>query len=335
MKLLKRCFHSVIKITKEALNSSSLFNKILNIQDRLVASISFFSTRNENLSNILLLQGRSLAIENSKRAPFYNLNDAEFKVFSQSGEDGIIQYLIRETEIETKEKIFVEFGVEDYSEANTRFLLMNNFWKGLIIDGSQRNIKKIKKDNLYWKSNLTAIDAWINKDNINGLIKESGFSGKIGLLSIDIDGNDYWVWERINVIDPVIVVIEWNSVFGSQHAVSVPYSPKFDRREAHYSCLYWGASMKAFEILGKQKGYKLVGSNNFGNNIFFVKEERIGRLTPKITEEAYVLSQFRDSRNQNGDLNYLSGDARYKKIHELPLIEVESNSITSLKELNR
>ena len=93
--------------------------------------------------------------------------------------------------------------------------------------------------------------------------------------------------------------------------------------------------MKAFEILGKQKGYKLVGSNNFGNNIFFVKEERIGRLTPKVTEEAYVLSQFRDSRNQNGDLNYLSGDARYKKIHELPLIEVESNSITSLKELNR
>ena len=112
-----------------------------------------------------------------------------------------------------------------------------------------------------------------DKESINQLIGDSGFSGKIGILSIDIDGNDYWVWESISVVDPVIVVVEWNSVFGPKHAVTTPYSAEFNRAKAHYSCLYWGASMRAFEILGERKGYQLVGSNALGNNIFFIKKK--------------------------------------------------------------
>ena len=112
--------------------------------------------------------------------------------------------------------------MEDYSEANTRFLLVNNFWRGLIIDGEKTNMNKVRNSDLYWKSNLTAIDAWVDKESINQLIGDSGFSGKIGILSIDIDGNDYWVWESISVVDPVIVVVEWNSVFGPKHAVTTP-----------------------------------------------------------------------------------------------------------------
>ena len=129
------------------------------------------------------------------------------------------------------------------------------------------------------------------------------------------------------------MIIEW-TVF-LVHNIPLVYPTRLNLIEGKLIIrVYTGGFDESIRNIRKQKGYKLVGSNNFGNNIF-VKEERIGRLTPKITEEAYVLSQFRDSRNQKGDLNYLSGDARYKEIHELPLIEVESNSITSLKELNQ
>ena len=85
----------------------------------------------------------------------------------------------------------------------------------------------------------------------------------------------------------------------------------------------------------KKKGYQLVGSNALGNNIFFIKKERIGRVVPVTTKDAYVESQFRDSRNEHGDLNFLSGYERYREICELPLVDVTSNTMTSLKNLDQ
>ena len=194
------------------LNSSDQLGKLMILQDRTMSSARTIINSSNQINNMLALQGRALSLQNVDRAPFASLGEAEFKVFSQSGEDGILQYIIQESGIKDDEKIFVEFGVEDYSEANTRFLLINNFWRGLIIDGNKVNMNKVKNSDLYWKTNLTAVDAWIDKENINQLIGDSGFSGAIGVLSIDIDGNDYWVWEQISIVDPVIVIIEWNSV---------------------------------------------------------------------------------------------------------------------------
>ena len=302
---------------------------------KISEKIKFLLNFEQRFQDIMAMQGQLLSLQNAKRAPFESLCHAEFKVFSQSGEDGILQYLVRESKISPDEKIFVEFGVEDYSEANTKFLLVNNFWRGLIIDGSKRNINKVKKSDLYWKTDLKAIDAWVDRERINQLIGDSGFSGKIGILSIDIDGNDYWVWESIRIVDPVIVVVEWNSVFGPKHSISVPYDSDFSRLRAHYSGLYWGASIKAFEILGRKKGYKLVGSNQLGNNLFFVKQSRLGRLLSVNAKDAYVVSHFRDSRNEKGKLNYLSGEARYKEIADLPMIDVNTNLITSMRQLDQ
>lgn len=118
-----------------------------------------------------------------------SLEEVEFQVFSQFGEDGIIQWLVHNVEI--KEKTFIEFGVEDYTEANMRFLLMNNNWTGLVMDGSRENIDHLKKWDLMWKYDLQAMDVFITKDNINQVIKEAGFEGDLGILSIDLDGNDY------------------------------------------------------------------------------------------------------------------------------------------------
>ena len=163
----------------------------------------------ESLGRIELRQMLSTEIK--------KLQDAEYKVSSQWGEDGIIQYLINNIPISNQ--IFVEFGVENYKEANTRFLLVNNNWSGLVIDGSKENIEYIKQDSIYWRHNIKAECAFITRENINQLLKDNGICGQIGLLSIDIDGNDYWVWEAIDVIQPDIVVIEDNHRFGYEKAV--------------------------------------------------------------------------------------------------------------------
>jgi len=288
----------------------------------------------QQFENALILQGRSLALQNADRAPLKNLHDAEFKVFSQNGEDGILQYLVREAGITQKEEVFVEFGVQNYAESNTRFLLQGDHWRGLIIDGSSEYMASVRQSDLYWRNDLTAIDAWIDRDNINQLIGDAGFSGEIGILSVDIDGNDYWVWEAIDVVRPVIVVIEWNSVFGSSHAVSIPYAADFDRAGAHYSCLYWGASMRAFEQLAEKKGYALLGSNRIGNNLFFVRADRLGRLKATTPQEAYVVSRFRDSRDSQGNLNFLGGDRRYEEIKHLPVVDIASGKTTTLDALD-
>jgi len=289
----------------------------------------------QQLDDLMILQGQALAMANADRAPLQRLQDAEFKVFSQFGEDGILQYLVRETGIRAEERSFIEFGVQTYTESCTRFLLMNNHWRGLIIDGSHEYMNAIRRQDIYWRHDLTAVGAWIDRDNIDGLISNAGFAGEIGVLVVDIDGNDYWVWERIEVVNPVIVVVEWNSVFGPEHAISVPYDPAFVRTRAHYSNLFWGASIAAFEHLGNRKGYALLGSNSAGNNIFFVRKDRIGRLRPVCAREGHIESRFRDSRDRDGSLNFLGGEMRKHTILDLEVVEVVTGRTTTLRALDK
>lgn len=181
-----------------------------------------------------------------------NWDEIGFCVFSQSNEDGLIQYLINHMEIPNK--TFVEFGVENYLQSNTRFLLLHNNWSGLVLDGSKENIEYVKRDLIYWIHDLEAVAAFITKDNINDLISKRGFDEEAGILSIDIDGNDYWVWEAITCIRPYIVICEFNPIFGSNTTISIPYRPDFSRDKAHSSGLYWGASLGVYVALGKKKG---------------------------------------------------------------------------------
>jgi hypothetical protein len=167
----------------------------------------------DRLTESNMLSAKILIDQIAARGRLTDIHEAEFKVFSQFGEDGIIQYLIRQAKIPSNLHTFVEFGVESYVEANTRFLLMNNNWSGLVMDGSKENVATVQNTALYWKYGLTAIAAFVDADNINGLIQSAGFGGEIGLLCIDIDGNDYWIWDRINVVNPIIVIVEYNSLF--------------------------------------------------------------------------------------------------------------------------
>ena len=251
-----------------------------------------------------------------------SIADSEFRAFSQWGEDGIIQFLIRNVPI--NRKIFVEFGVQNYTESNTRFLLINNNWSGLVIDGGSEEIAYIKNDPIYWQYNLKAVNSFITKDNINQILSNNGIQGEIGLLSVDIDGNDYWVWQAIDCINPAIVVSEYNFRFGANKAVTVPYDASFVRSKAHYSNIYYGASLKALCILADRKGYALVGCNSAGNNAFFVRKDLKPDAINEITvEEGYVRGQFRESRDEKGNLLYLSLEEEQKLLNTLPLVEIE------------
>ncbi len=259
-----------------------------------------------------------------------SLKEVEFKVFSQWGDDGIIQYLIRQVGLAPSQEIFVEFGVEDYKESNTRFLLMNNNWKGLVMDGSEQHIERIKKSDLYWKYSLTAKSAFITQENINELIESAGIRGEIGLLHIDIDGNDYWIWKALTVVAPVIMIVEYNSVFGDQRAITVPYKADFERSKAHYSHLYAGASLGALIDLASERDYVFVGSNSAGNNAYFVKKAYATQLQEVSLEQGYVASKFRESRNQDNELNYLEGEARIESIKGLPIFNTKTQTIEPL-----
>lgn len=287
---------------------------------------------NDKLDNMQLLQAKEILAKQSLKNKIKDLSEVELKVFSQWGEDGIIQYLINAIDIKNN-KYFIEFGVENYTEANTRFLLINNNWSGLVIDSDYKNIEYIKKDDLYWKYDLNAVNAYITKDNINNILADNGIQGEVGLLSIDIDGNDYWIWKSIEAVNPLIVICEYNSIFGKELAVTVPYKEKFNRTKEHYSNLYFGASLKALYLLAKEKGYTFIGTTSAGNDAFFVRNDIAYNFNGLTVEEGYVRSQFRESRDKKGTLTFSKGEDRLKMISDMPVYDIEKGNTYRIKEL--
>jgi hypothetical protein len=262
-----------------------------------------------------------LEMRQTAALPVEDLEGHEFRVFSQWGEDGIIQHLVRQVPI--GRRIFVEFGVENYEEANTRFLLVNDNWSGLVMDASSRHIAHIRNSREYWLYNLKVAEAFITRDNINRLLAENGVAGPIGLLSIDIDGMDYWIWEAIEVVEPAIVVIEYNYRFGPDEAVTVPYDDRFDRWKAHHSILYYGASLRALCLLAERKGYALVGVGSAGLNAFFVRRELRPDSLPEVSpEEAYREGQYCEAHDEQGRRIKVSTEEERRIIAGLPLVRV-------------
>ncbi|UCF65948.1 MAG: hypothetical protein JSW33_08895 [bacterium] len=275
-----------------------------------------------------LLLGKLLIENKLRRHPPSNLTECEFKIFSQWGEDGIIQWLVNNLEIEHKS--FIEFGVEDYRESNTRFLMMNDNWSGLIMDSSESQISKIKQSEYYWKYDLQAKTAFVDCENINDLILTSSFENEIGLLSIDIDGNDYWIWKKFDVISPVIVVIEYNGLFGIDRAITVPYDKNFNRTNKHYSNLFFGSSLKALQLLAQEKGYAFIGCTSAGNDAFFVRKDKLNQIVKEKTlKEGYVLPKSRQNLDIKGNLTYKKDIDQIELMRGMPILNVVTNKIES------
>ena len=201
------------------------------------------------------------------------------------------------------------------------------------MDGDAQAMSALRYDEIYWRHNLTAVGAFITCENVNQLFLENGFSGEIGLLSIDIDGNDYWVWETIRSVNPVIVTVEYNSVFGAERALTIPYDPTFYRTRAHYSNLFWGASLKALCLLAEKKGYAFVGCNSAGNNAHFVRKDSVGKIPVRTPAQGYVESKFRESRDKNGNLTYLRGRQRLEAIQDMVVFDVEAGKEVFIRDV--
>jgi len=284
--------------------------------------------RNGNETELLALGSLLSKQQSLLNSP--NFNDYEFKIFSQCGDDGLIQYLIKNINIEND--IFIEFGVEDYSESNTRFLMMNNNWKGFVMDGSEENMNRLQNQSWYWKYSLKNKAVFITKENINSLLAETGFSN-IGLLHIDIDGNDAHILEALDLskLNPSIIIMEYNAVFGKERAISVPYDKDFIRTEKHYSNLYFGASLQALTFIANNKGYRLIGCNMAGNNAYFVRQDLLNeKIKEKTLDEAFVMSKDRQSRNKDYSLSYLDGNERYEMLKGMDVINVKTKEMEKL-----
>lgn len=309
--------------------------------DRLVAKIDNVQAVYAHSAHVnrmlierqLLLSGQ-IACQNVRRMDrIRTLADVEFRVTSQWGEDGIIEWLCHQ--LPDIDRSFVEFGVENYGEANTRFLLQNRGWRGLIMDGSASHMAHVRSETLHWMFDLVAVDSFVTAENINDLIRDNGFAGDLGILSVDIDGNDYWVLKAIDCVRPALLITEFNGVFGDRHAMTVPYKPDFERLAAHHSGQYFGASIRAMVELAAEKGFRFLGTNSNGVNAFFVREDLAEPLLSRIDEVKAWPPRHRDSRDANGELSFTRGLAKAELISEMPveLVGKEAGGTTKLGDL--
>ena len=285
----------------------------------------------EKIHKELTLKAKILSLKNKSLKSIKDLSEVEFQVYSQWGEDGIIDWLINKfPEIS---KSFLEIGTENYKESNTRFLLSNNNWNGFLIEADKAAVKDIKSQRIFWKHNLRVENEFITKDNINAIVKKINVPKKLGLLSLDIDGVDYWILNNLSFLKPSIVVCEYNSLFGQKKSVTVPYKKNFIRSEEHYSNLFYGASIKAFIDMMKKKNYFFIGTNSAGNNAFFIEKKLWNKARKLIIEKKVFVSKFRESRNAKGKLNFLDKKKCLEVIKNKHMIDLKDNRKKRIHEL--
>lgn len=250
-----------------------------------------------------------------KKADTPGLESYEYSLYSQNGEDGIIRYLFSEVGVSSKMLLEFGFGV---TENNSLRLILKEGWSGVLMDGSEASVrafnKAIKKIGI---GKVKAVQQFLDLENLRSTILESGLPERIDLLSIDVDGNDYWFWEDITYLNPRIVVIEYNASFGPELSLAVPYDPLFERHEKHPSGFYHGASLIALTKLAHKKGYALVGCDSRGINAFFVRKDC---LTESI-KELSSLTSYRPNKNrlERG----ISLEMQLNVIRDMPYIEIE------------
>lgn len=212
--------------------------------------------------------------------------DMGFRVYSQADEDGLLLYIF--ALIGTTDKICIDIAAGNPIGANSTNLIVNWGWYGLLIEGNARVVETSQK--FYSNHPDTTIfppkvvNAWITAEKINDFIAQHGLTGEIDLLSLDIDGVDYWLLDSLEIVRPRVIVVEYQDILGADHALTVPYKPDFNRFDIHPD--FFGASLPAFVKLAARKGYRLVGCNKYGYNAFFVANGLGDDLLPEVSVES-------------------------------------------------
>ena len=266
-----------------------------------------------------------------------NLNEVDFKVFSQNGEDGIIDYLLFSLQIEKPK--FIEIGVGDYYESNTRFLFERSSGDGLIIDIIDNFQKRVKKNIRLWRGNLKILNRKIDSENILATLKEFNFFDNIDLFSIDVDSIDYWILEKMPKKFCKLIVAEYNPYFGSNLEISVPNDKNFDRSKYHHSNLCFGASLKSIINLLDRKSFVFLGTNLFKNNAFFVNSDFKDNLFLEIPNNnelnSFTNASFRESRDINDKLTFIDPKNILNEIKKCKIVDLSSseNKVKKIEDL--
>lgn len=214
--------------------------------------------------------------------------DLGFRVHSQHEEDGYLLFLFAVLGFTNRRVLEICCGSGD--ESNTANLIVNHRCDGLLFEGSKELAERAKAfyashpDTRYWPPKV--VHDWITAGNVDALIQQGGFSGEIDLLSIDIDGIDYWLWKAISAISPRVVVAEINHLWGPRRSVTVPYADDFKAVFTKHGSDYAGASIAAFNKLAASKRYRLVGANAFATNAFFVRNDLVHPWLPEVPPES-------------------------------------------------
>lgn len=190
------------------------------------------------------------------------------KVYSQNDEDGILREIFRR--IGTRSKRFVEVGVEQGVENNTLALLYSG-WSGLWVEAVEPYARAIRERFPRWlaEGRLALRNAVVTAENGNAILAAAGVQGEIDLLSIDIDGNDYYILEALSAVMPRVVVVEYNARYAPPIRWRMPYDPDHRWQGSDR----FGASLESLNDLMQGRGYALVGCNITGANAFFVRRE--------------------------------------------------------------
>lgn len=197
-----------------------------------------------------------------------DLTSFELKAFSQNGEDGVIQEVLRR--IGPGSQSFAEFGIGTGVEGNCVFLAQVLGWRGVFLEGDRQSFERLATRCAH-VATVSAVNAYVEPETIDGLLLESGVDPEPAVLSIDVDGNDYYLWEATESIRPRLLIIEYNAALDPQEVLVQPYSPTGPDGTA-----FFGASLGALETLGHRKGYRLVHTELAGVNAFFVREDLAG-----------------------------------------------------------
>lgn len=250
-------------------------NKIYFPIDRLGKELGDRSNNSEKILQMLLQNQYRLSTGGTIWKNKFSFEEVGFKQYSQNMEDGILLFIF--SLIGSSKKNCVEICASNGIRCNTANLIINHGWKGLLFDG---DAKLIEEGQSFYNKHPNAftlppkfVQAWVTKENVNELIESNGVKGDIDLLSLDLDGVDYWIWNEITCIQPRVVVAEIQCIWGNDRSVTVPYSPDFKAQFFNGFGIYSGASMPAFVSLAKKKGYRLIGVEPYGFNAFFMRND--------------------------------------------------------------
>jgi hypothetical protein len=279
----------------------NLINKIFNLISKRLTNNLDSDSLNQQLQIILKNQYKILTALNSQP----KVNETGFRVYSEFEEDGMLLYIF--SVIGFKTYTVVEMCCGDGSECMATNLILNHGFKGYLFDGDETNINLAKdffinkKDCSLYLPNLR--NAWITKDNVNDLLRQEGAIGEIDLFSLDMDGNDYWIWDSITEINPRVFICEIQNLIPKDQSLTIKYNEfASTHTQKGIAIEYRGASLLSMIKISNNRGYKLVAFHRHGFNLIFLRNDLFEKNNfTEITVDEVSNNYWSKERQKNWD----------------------------------